>query len=56
MADNYLERQYAEYEKRKAEHTNPTLRKSKPRTKFYTRLIGSGNVASSGLPVNTKQQ
>lgn len=56
MADNYLERQYAEYEKRKAERSNPTLRKAKPRTKFYTRLIGTGNVASSGLPLNTNKQ
>lgn len=53
MADNYLERQYSEYEKRKAEHSNPLLRKPKPRTKFYTRLTGTGNVASSGLPVKT---
>lgn len=56
MADNYLERQYAEYEKRKAEHSNPTLRKTKPRTKFYTRLSGTGNVASSGLPINTNNK
>lgn len=56
MADNYLERQYAEYEKRKAERNNPTLRKSKPQTKFYTRLTGTGKVASSGLPVNTSKQ
>lgn len=56
MADNYLERQYAEYEKRKAEHSKQTLRKTKPRTKFYTRLMGTGNVSSSGLPTNTNKQ
>lgn len=56
MADNYLERQYAEYEKRKSEHLTSPTTKSKPRTKFYTRLTGTGNVASSGMPVNSGKQ
>ena len=38
MADNYLERQYAAYEERKAAMKKPGR---KPSTKFYTRVPAS---------------
>jgi len=41
MADNYLERQYAAYEQRKAEMKRSGQKKSKPsdRKRFYTRVV-----------------
>jgi len=41
MADNFLERQYAEYERKKAEAQRPGKKKSKPqdRKRFYTRPV-----------------
>lgn len=41
MADNYLERQYAEYERKKAEASSPGYKKKKPsqRNRFYTRPV-----------------
>lgn len=58
MADNFLERQYAEYERKKAEAKSPGKKKLKPldRKRFYTRPVVTSTHEERQREIEQKQQ